>query len=75
MFLNKPFAKIDLAPDLEPLNNSYPTTLVIYVPSLFFGLPILVNSTPRILIKSPFVVLICNGEFGPPISSEATYDV
>ena len=69
MFLNKPFAKIDLAPALEPLKISYPTTLVIYEPSLFFGLPIFVNSTPRRFIRSPLVVLICNGEFPPPTSS------
>ena len=63
MFLNIPLAKIDLAPCLDPLSISYPTTLGINVPSLNFGLLILVNSTPNTLIRSAFVVLICKEEF------------
>ena len=57
MFLNIPFANIDLAPCLDPLSISYPTTLVIKVPSLNFGRLMLLNSTPNILIRSPSVLV------------------
>ena len=53
IFLNIPFARIDLAPSLDPLNISYPTIFSIYVPSLYCGLSIFENSTPSILILLP----------------------